>query len=89
MPGLPALQISGNHRLEDNKEEVKRCLEAGCEVCPSSVDGKPVGPIRVWPGGLNMARTLGDAEAGEAVAADPEASKLLLGCRCCCWLLAG
>ena len=45
------------------------------------VDGKPAGPIRVWPGGLNMARTLGDAEAGEAVAADPEAS--------CCKHLSG
>ena len=31
-------------------------------------------PCRVWPGGLNMARTIGDAEAGEAVAAEPEAS---------------
>lgn len=26
----------------------------------------------VWPGGLNMARTIGDAEAGEAVTAEPE-----------------
>lgn len=34
---------------------------------------------RVWPGGLNMARTIGDAEAGEAVTAEPEASWLHSG----------
>jgi len=29
-------------------------------VCKSTVDGKPVGPDRVWPGGLAMSRTIGD-----------------------------
>lgn len=35
-------------------------LPTACHLC------------RVWPGGLNMARTIGDAEAGAAVAAEPE-----------------
>lgn len=39
-------QVSATHRLEDNKDEVARCLAAGCEVAPSTVDGKPAGPIR-------------------------------------------
>ena len=47
------------HRL-DNKAERKRCEAAGSEVCKSTVDGKPVGPDRVWPGGLAMSRTIGD-----------------------------
>lgn len=52
--------MSGNHRLDDNKAERARCLEAGCEVSSSCLEGRPVGPLRVWPGGLAMSRTLGD-----------------------------
>ncbi len=55
-------KVSGNHRLDDNKAERARCLEAGCEVSSSNVEGRPVGPLRVWPGGLAMSRTLGDLE---------------------------
>lgn len=55
-----ALQVSDTHRLDDNKAERKRCEAAGSEVCKSTVDGKPVGPERVWPGGLAMSRTIGD-----------------------------
>ena len=54
------LQVSDTHRLDDNKAERKRCEDAGSEVCKSTVDGKPVGPDRVWPGGLAMSRTIGD-----------------------------
>ena len=55
-------QVSGNHRLEDNKAEQKRLTELGRELSSSAVEGRPVGPLRVWPGGLAMSRTLGDAE---------------------------
>jgi hypothetical protein len=41
------------------------------------VDGKPVGPQRVWPGGLAMGRTLGDASAGSVVTCEPEARQVL------------
>lgn len=54
------VQVSDTHRLDDNKAEKKRCEDAGYEVCRSTVDGKPVGPMRVWPGGLAMSRTIGD-----------------------------
>jgi hypothetical protein len=43
-------QVSGNHRLEDNRGEVERCLAAGHEVAPSTVEGKPAGPIRCVSG---------------------------------------
>jgi len=42
-------QVSATHRLEDNKEEVARCKAAGCEIAPSTVEGKPAGPIRCVP----------------------------------------
>lgn len=34
--------------------------------------GKPVGPLRVWPGGLAMSRSIGDAEAEDRVRGEPE-----------------
>lgn len=55
-------QISGNHRLDGNRAEIERCQAAGFKVSPSFLEGKPVGPLRVWPGGLAMSRTLGDAD---------------------------
>ncbi len=54
--------MSGNHRLDDNAAERERLEAAGREVCSSAVEGRPVGPLRVWPGGLAMSRTLGDFE---------------------------
>ncbi len=54
--------MSGNHRLDDNKAERQRLAELGRELSSSAVEGRPVGPLRVWPGGLAMSRTLGDHE---------------------------
>lgn len=45
----PARQVSATHRLEDNRGEVERCQAAGSEIAPSSLEGKPVGPIRCVP----------------------------------------
>ena len=47
-------------------------LAAGAEVAQSEVDGKPVGPLRVWPGGLAMSRTIGDHEAGATCTCQPD-----------------
>lgn len=57
---LLVIQVSGNHRLEDNKVEQERIRAQGCEVSPSLLEGKPCGPLRVWPGGLAMGRSIGD-----------------------------
>ena len=66
------LQVSASHRLDTNKAEQARVKELGCEVSATTLMGKPVGPLRVWPGGLAMSRTLGDYEV-----------RVLA----CCWLL--
>ncbi|KAL3143652.1 hypothetical protein ABBQ38_002448 [Trebouxia sp. C0009 RCD-2024] len=76
--GAEVIQVSDTHRLDDNKAEKKRCEDAGYEVCRSTVDGKPVGPVRVWPGGLAMSRTLGDHMAGEVVLPEPEVRRIAL-----------
>lgn len=49
LPHFTTPQVSATHRLEDNKEEVARCQAAGCEIAPSTVEGKPAGPIRCVP----------------------------------------
>jgi len=58
--------VSGNHRLEDNKAEQERIKGQGFEVSSSRVEGRPCGPLRVWPGGLAMGRTLGDFDVRPA-----------------------
>jgi serine/threonine protein phosphatase PrpC len=69
--GSEVLSLCVTHRLQDNAAEVKRIEESGGEVACSTVDGKPAGPLRVWPGGLAMGRTLGDDEAGDLVPGCP------------------
>ncbi|KAK9844809.1 hypothetical protein WJX74_007066 [Apatococcus lobatus] len=76
--GSEVLQVSGNHRLDDAKAERERVEAAGSNVSQSNLDGKPVGPMRVWPGGLAMSRSIGDHEAGEAVISTPEVRHLVL-----------
>ena len=68
----PAPQVSATHRLEDSKGEVERLQAAGGEIAQATVEDVPCGPIRIWPGGLAMGRTIGDAGAGDLVTAEPE-----------------
>jgi hypothetical protein len=44
-------------------------LSLAGEISKSTADGKPVGPDRVWPGGLAMSRTIGDPQAHQVGAA--------------------
>lgn len=42
-------------------------------------DGTPMGPLRVWPGGLAISRTIGDRAAAEGgVMAEPEVSQVVV-----------
>eukprot|EP00193_Tetraselmis_chui_P011408 CAMPEP_0177777640 /NCGR_PEP_ID=MMETSP0491_2-20121128/15482_1 /TAXON_ID=63592 /ORGANISM="Tetraselmis chuii, Strain PLY429" /LENGTH=355 /DNA_ID=CAMNT_0019296767 /DNA_START=98 /DNA_END=1163 /DNA_ORIENTATION=- len=78
--GAEVIQVCGNHRLDDSEEERERVKAAGCEVSQSTCreEGTGVGPLRVWPGGLAMSRTIGDFEAGDAVTALPELRQVTL-----------
>ena len=70
--GSEVLSVSSNHRLDDNGSERMRIESMGGEVASSTVNGKPAGPLRVWPGGLAMSRTIGDVDAGELCVAEAE-----------------
>ena len=83
---MMSTQVSDTHRLDDNKAERKRCEDAGFEVCRSTVDGKPVGPQRVWPGGLAMSRTIGDFMVRHAASHMLQVRVCTKTC-CACWAL--
>jgi len=67
-PGTPVLRLSVEHRLDTSESERKRIEEAGGEVRPTEYEDGPngervgVGPLRVWPGGLAVSRSIGDRD---------------------------
>ena len=76
--GSQILQVSGNHRIDENKSEQQRIKDEGGKVGRAEFDGRGVGPLRIWPGGLAMSRTIGDRHAGHTARADPEVRQLSL-----------
>lgn len=76
--GSEIVQVSSNHRVEDSPEDCARVLAKGGTIAQSDVDGVVAGPLRVWPGGLMMTRTIGDPSAGDFCPADPEVRQVTL-----------
>ena len=55
------------HRLDTSASERRRIEDRGGEVRATAFeDGKPVGPLRVWPGGLAVSRSIGDRDGKKA-----------------------
>lgn len=77
--GSEVHQLSGNHRIDENAAERKRLEAAGGDIASSEVDGHPCGPLRIWPGGLAMSRTIGDRHAGARVTAEPSVCQVSIG----------
>lgn len=64
--------LTVDHRLEDNKEERERVTASGGEVGRLSiVGGVEIGPLRCWPGGLCLSRSIGDMDVGEFIVPVP------------------
>ena len=67
------IALGVDHRLDGNADERQRVIEAGAKigraVHPST--GQPSGPLRAFPGGLAMGRSIGDLDCGEWVLAEP------------------
>eukprot|EP00793_Prasinoderma_coloniale_P001470 PRCOL_00005245-RA len=83
--GTSVALCSADHRLDTSareRERVKAC--PGGSVGRSALEegGKGVGPLRAWPGGLAMARTLGDCAAHPIISAEPETRQVYVprGC---------
>ena len=70
--------ITAEHRLSDSSEERDRVIAQGLKLArAANAEGLPSGPIRAWPGGLAVCRTIGDADCA-AASAEPEVRTLTL-----------
>ncbi|CAI9096149.1 OLC1v1032232C1 [Oldenlandia corymbosa var. corymbosa] len=71
--------LTVDHRLEENIEEQKRVTASGGEVGRLSLFGGPeVGPLRCWPGGLCLSRSIGDMDVGEYIVPIPHVKQVKL-----------
>jgi hypothetical protein len=77
---------------QESHEDTIVYILAGALVAPLSVQmdgpagyGQPgLGPLRIWPGGLCVSRSIGDMDVGDSVIASPHIRQVLVppwGCR--------
>ncbi|XP_021729591.1 probable protein phosphatase 2C 12 [Chenopodium quinoa] len=71
--------LSADHRLESNEEERDRVTACGGEVGRLNTGGgTEIGPLRCWPGGLCLSRSLGDRDVGEFIVPVPYVKQVRL-----------
>ena len=73
-------RLTGEHRLQDSERERTRVTQLGGIVARvrNPVTGEPGGPLRAFPGGLAIARGIGDSDAGQLVSCRPATSTVPL-----------
>lgn len=71
--------LSADHRLETNEEERERITASGGEVGRLNTGGgTQIGPLRCWPGGLCLSRSIGDMDVGEYIVPVPHVKQVKL-----------
>ncbi|KAF8401403.1 hypothetical protein HHK36_012342 [Tetracentron sinense] len=71
--------LTVDHRLEENAEERERVTASGGQVGRLNVfGGAGVGPLRCWPGGLCLSRSIGDMDVGEFIVPIPHVKQVKL-----------
>ncbi|KAI3684737.1 hypothetical protein L6452_33962 [Arctium lappa] len=71
--------LSADHRFEDNEEETARVTASGGEVGRLNTGGgTQIGPLRCWPGGLCLSRSIGDLDVGEFIVPVPYVKQVKL-----------
>lgn len=71
--------LSADHRFDASKEEVDRVTESGGDVGRLNVvGGAEIGPLRCWPGGLCLSRSIGDQDVGEFIVPVPHVKQIKL-----------
>ncbi|VFQ86880.1 unnamed protein product [Cuscuta campestris] len=71
--------LSADHRLEGNEEERERITSSGGEVGRLNTGGgTQIGPLRCWPGGLCLSRSIGDMDVGEFIVPVPHVKQVKL-----------
>ncbi|XP_062099362.1 probable protein phosphatase 2C 12 isoform X1 [Humulus lupulus] len=71
--------LSADHRLDCNEEERSRITASGGEVGRLNTGGgAEIGPLRCWPGGLCLSRSIGDRDVGEYIVPVPYVKQVKL-----------
>ncbi|KAL3634227.1 hypothetical protein CASFOL_021281 [Castilleja foliolosa] len=71
--------LSADHRLECSEEERERITSSGGEVGRLNTGaGNEIGPLRCWPGGLCLSRSIGDKDVGEFIVPVPYVKQVKL-----------
>lgn len=71
--------LSADHRLDTNEEERVRITASGGEVGRLNTGGgAEIGPLRCWPGGLCLSRSIGDMDVGEFIVPVPYVKQVKL-----------
>ncbi|KAG8377632.1 hypothetical protein BUALT_Bualt08G0053200 [Buddleja alternifolia] len=71
--------LSADHRLDDSEEERERITASGGEVGRLNTGGgTEIGPLRCWPGGLCLSRSIGDMDVGEFIVPVPYVKQVKL-----------
>ncbi|KAG0483494.1 hypothetical protein HPP92_011578 [Vanilla planifolia] len=71
--------LTVDHRLEENEEERAGVTASGGEVARLNIcGGQEVGPLRCWPGGLCLSRSIGDTDVGEFIVPIPHVKQVKL-----------
>ena len=81
------VEMTKSHKIDSNIDEQDRLKAAGKEVTQlgrgmfrPAVNGEEgVGPLRVWPCGLAVSRSVGDYDCGLEVTAAPHVRQVHLG----------
>ncbi|KXZ45179.1 hypothetical protein GPECTOR_57g469 [Gonium pectorale] len=87
--GAEIVAISANHRVAENPDEQERIKAKGGRIKPAAQDEDEEGPpgtatpheghqLRVWPSGINMTRTIGDASSDGLLLAEPAVRQISL-----------
>ncbi|CAD7701095.1 unnamed protein product [Ostreobium quekettii] len=84
--GTDAFLATTNHKIASSDAEYARLAKAGVEIAalapsltqPAKPGESSVGPIRCWPGGLTVARSVGDIEAGAHIISSPHVLQVSL-----------
>lgn len=80
------IEMTCSHKLNDNKSEQDRLKSAGVrlDTLSRSKRGPPapgeqgIGPLRAWPGGIAMSRSLGDIDCGRHVLPVPHVRQVVI-----------
>lgn len=77
--GHSIMEMTNSHKIETNEDEIRRLHAQGADLRkiaskgpgPTKEGDSGRGPLRVWPGGLAMSRSIGDVDSGPLVVATP------------------